>query len=444
MDTQKKYTLLICNPGHFHAALSLRSSHSLLSSDVYVYSEDSPELKNFENFISDFNSREENPTNWKLHVYRGPDYLEKLIADKNGDVAILAGKNNVKISHISRIAKAGIHVLADKPWLTDLANLKHLEEASSHTDILVRDIMTERFEITTILQKLFLKEKTIFGEMAPDSNEYPSIYKESVHHLYKMVNGKPLRRPNWYFDTNIQGEGIVDVTTHLADMVQWMLSSGEPIEFGKNLELQDARRWYTCLSQTKFKSITNEDFPDFLQAYIRDNQLLYFCNGELKYRLNNIPVHIKVIWNLEPPVGGGDTHFSLIRGSLSNLIIEQTGESSFKPEFYIEPKQNFSRVFDEVNGALKNQDQRYSGLKAQKSGDRIHIKIPDVLRTTHEEHFAEVRDAYLNNLSEGKMDSIESNHILSKYKLLAKARELAFNSDFEPLPTYNFQNMEAI
>ena len=47
------------------------------------------------------------------------------------------------------------------------------------------------------------------------------MVKESVHHFYKIVSGSPVIRPAWFFDTSQQGEGIVDVTTHLVDLIQW-------------------------------------------------------------------------------------------------------------------------------------------------------------------------------------------------------------------------------
>jgi hypothetical protein len=42
-----------------------------------------------------------------------------------------------------------------------------------------------------------------------------------VHHFFKVVSEKDIIRPAWYFDVSLQGEGIVDVTTHLVDLVQW-------------------------------------------------------------------------------------------------------------------------------------------------------------------------------------------------------------------------------
>ena len=35
----QKHTLMMLNPGHFHAALTLRESHPLIDDDVHVFAE---------------------------------------------------------------------------------------------------------------------------------------------------------------------------------------------------------------------------------------------------------------------------------------------------------------------------------------------------------------------------------------------------------------------
>lgn len=45
----------------------------------------------------------------------------------------------------------------------------------------------------------------------------------SVHHLLKIVNGTPLRRPAWYYDVSVQGNGLVDITSHMIDQAMWLL-----------------------------------------------------------------------------------------------------------------------------------------------------------------------------------------------------------------------------
>ena len=53
-------------------------------------------------------------------------------------------------------AEAGLHVLADKPMCIDLDGYQKLQKAfaaAERNGVLVYDIMTERSEITTILQR---------------------------------------------------------------------------------------------------------------------------------------------------------------------------------------------------------------------------------------------------------------------------------------------------
>ena len=81
--------------------------------------------------------------------------------------------------------------------------------------------MTERNEITTMLQRELSTIPAIYGEQLQGTPEEPAIVKESVHHLFKLVDNKPLTRPVWYFDVTQQGEGIVfsswSVRCHAAD-----------------------------------------------------------------------------------------------------------------------------------------------------------------------------------------------------------------------------------
>ena len=64
----------------------------------------------------------------------------------------------------------------------------------------------------------------------PAASKIPSIVKESVHHFFKYVSGNPLKRPGWFFDTTQQGEGIVDVMTHLVDLTLWEAFPEQPIK----------------------------------------------------------------------------------------------------------------------------------------------------------------------------------------------------------------------
>ncbi len=424
----KQHTIAVLNPGHFHAALSLRDSHPALADDVYVYAPDGEELQTFCNYIRDFNAREQSPTHWNLYVYKGEDSLEVLIREHKADIVILAGKNNSKIASIEQLNRAGFSIFADKPWVTEEKNLEFLRAALDSQRPLTTDIMTERFEITTVLQKMFLAEPDVFGRPFVDPHGKPTIFKESVHHLLKIVNGKPLKRPPWYFDVNIQGEGIVDVTTHLVDMTQWMLFPGEKIEFAKDIQIQKAARWATTVSLEKFSAITqHSEFPASVLENVKNSVLQCYCNGEIEYRVKGIPVHIRVLWNVEPPAGSGDTHYSLIRGTKANLSVRQLSEKNYQSEFLITPHSNPDSFVRPVQAVLDKHQKDYPGLSLRREENDFIIDIPQPLRTTHEQHFGEARNVFLEMLETGNEPAELRTNIVSKYTLLVEAKKKALD-----------------
>ena len=428
------HKLLILNPGHFHAALVLRERHPSLSDEIYVYSEPGPDLDRFLEIAEAFNSRQVNPTRWRITVYRGEDSLERLIDEKKGDIVVLAGRNNTKMKNIDALSRAGFAILADKPWVTTEASLPFLRSALAPDRPLAADIMTERYEIATLLQKKFLKEKNVFGKIRIEKDTSPSVFKECVHHLYKIVNERPLVRPIWYFDIDVQGEGIVDTTIHLVDMTQWMLFPGTAIDYEKDIELLEARRWATRVPLDKFAKITGTDhFPQNIREYVKDDILDYFCNGELIYRLRDVPVYLREIWYLEEPPGGRDTHRSLIKGTRSDLMIRQLPEKDFKTELLIVPRENREQVEEAVKQCLAKWSATHPGLSVTPEKNALLIQIPDNMRSTHEQHFYRVRDAFIEQLDKGTESPEHRACIIAKYTLLAKARTKALASPFERL-----------
>jgi len=428
------HTILILNPGHFHAALVLRESHPDLAKDVFVYSQDGPDLERFMDLAVSFNQRENDPTDWRIHVYSGADCRQKLIEEKKGDIVVIAGKNDAKMEDIETLNRAGFYVLADKPWLINEDGLPLLHRAVQLQRPLALDIMTERFEITTILQKELVAEKDIFGRIRIDADGSPAVFKESIHHLYKLVNNQALVRPPWYFDLAVQGDGITDVTTHLVDMTHWMLFPAVALDFERDIGLLQARRWPTRIPLETYRKITRQtDFPAKIKAAVTGRSLQYFSNGEIFYRVKNVPVHIRVIWNLEIPAGGGDTHQSLIKGTRSDLLVRQLPERGFKVELLVAPKEGPAAVEAALQRCLEKWSGKYPGLSLVREEDKLLVDIPANLRTTHEEHFCQVRDRYLDYLARGDRPPGTRASIVSKYTLLAEARKMALASPFEPL-----------
>ena len=236
--TNSTVKLITLNPGHFHAALVQKSMYADVDSNVYVYAPEGNDLTNYLSLIEKYNSDAENPTSWKEMVYTGEDFLEKMLSERKGNVVVLAGNNREKINYIEQSINAGLNVLSDKPMAINLSGFETLQSSfktASDKNILLYDIMTERYEITSILQKEFAQSAGVFGRLEKGSLENPAVVKESVHHFHKQVSGNTLVRPYWFFDTNEQGEGIIDVTTHLVDLVQWGSFPEHIIDYTKSI-----------------------------------------------------------------------------------------------------------------------------------------------------------------------------------------------------------------
>ena len=134
-------------------------------------------------------------------------------------------------------------MLADKPWVLRSEDLPKVEAALAEADtkkVTAYDIMTERFEITTILQRALVNDRATFGEPIAGTPEQPGVYMESIHHLMKVVDGRPNIRPAWFFDTDEQGEGLNDIGTHLVDLVQWTLFPDQAIDYKNDVKVLSA------------------------------------------------------------------------------------------------------------------------------------------------------------------------------------------------------------
>jgi predicted dehydrogenase len=218
----------------------------------------------------------------------------------------------------------------------DFPRLQQAFTVAASNHVLLYDIMTERYEITTMLQRELSQQPGLFGELVKGSPAEPAITKESVHHFSKIVAGAPLKRPQWFFDVRQQGEGIVDVTTHLVDLIQWEAFPEQALN-PTDVNVLSARRWATPITRAQFKQVTGADtFPDFLKPDVKDGVLQVYANGEFTYRLRGVCAKVSVTWNFEAPPGADDRHYSMMRGTKANLVIRQGAEQKYKPVLYVE------------------------------------------------------------------------------------------------------------
>ncbi len=428
----KSVRLVTLDPRHFHAALVQKTAYEDVDSTVHVYAPEGNDLNYYLDRITGYNTRTDSPTNWNEQVYSGDDFFEKMISEKKGNVVVLSGNNKKKTEYILTSLQNQFNVLADKPMAIDhkgFDQLKQAFEIAQKNKLLLYDIMTERFEITTLLQREFSMLPEVFGVLEKGTPKNPAITKESVHHFYKYVSGNVLTRPAWFLDAAQQGEGIVDVMTHLVDLVQWECFPEQVIDTTE-IQVNAAKRWSTDMGLSQFKAITKLDvFPDYLKKNITADTLLkVFSNGEINYQLRGVHAKTSVIWKYKAPEGTADTHYSIMRGTKANLVIRQDKEENYKPTFYIEPVGKDGNYENALNEQLKSVAAKYPGIELKKSKNGWEVVIPETYKEGHEAHFARVTEKFLEYLKNGNMPSWEVPNMIAKYFTTTKGLEVALKN----------------
>src|SRR5690606_27462839 len=353
--TSEKVELVVIEPQHFHAALVQKYPHEGIGSEVYLYAESADKVEGYQQLIAQYNSRAEKPTAWEINSYYGDDFLEAAFQGTTGNVVVLAGDNQQKITYIEHAVAHGRDVFADKPLVIDNEGFQRLKTLLNDNEksALVYDIMTERYDVK--------------------------------NQVIKEVPGSPLIRPAMFYNTKQQGEGLVDVTTHYIDLVQWMLSSEQPIDIESDIHLLESKRWATRLTKEDFVRSTGlTEYTSSLQSALADDgSLNVFSNGQLHYTFKGVPVSISVEWAVESLDGSGDQFFA--KFSTREFNIEVKPDQNGAMSVFLQP--HHLEGFEEK---LKRALTSYSdlpGLSYEKEGEQFKITIPTALYLGHEDHF---------------------------------------------------------
>ncbi|HXI91098.1 MAG TPA: oxidoreductase, partial [Blastocatellia bacterium] len=184
--SMQEVKIITLDPGHFHAALVQKRMYPGVAKRVDVYAPLGFDLTEHLNRIARFNLRGDDPTAWELEVHTGPDFFERMLRERPGNAVIISGRNQGKIERIKACVETGLNVLADKPWVINSRDLSTLEAAlntAQQKSIVAYDIMTERYEITTMLQRELVNDSGTFGSIVAGTEQEPGIYMDGVHHL---------------------------------------------------------------------------------------------------------------------------------------------------------------------------------------------------------------------------------------------------------------------
>ena len=424
--------LIVVDPGHFHAALLQKEMYPGLADHVAVYAPLGPDLLDYLNRISLFNSRKDKPTHWELEIHCSPDPMEEMLRDRPGTVVVLAGRNRGKMDRILASLEANLNVLADKPWIISSSDLPKLDRAlglAGEKGLVAYDIMTERYEATSILQRVLVNDHDVFGRLEQGSADQPAVSARSVHNVMKVVAGVTLRRPAWFFDIAEYGEGLADVGTHVVDLVQWTAFPDQSIDYKKDIQILDGRRWPLTLTKGQFQQITGDaEFPPSLASQIHDGKLNYFCNNSVHYTLRGSHVKLDILWNWEAAPGTGDAYEASFRGTKARVEIRQGQAERYSPELYVVPVDADMRaeVFDALKRRIAGLQREFAGLAVEERGDEARVVIPAKYRVGHEEHFAQVANRFFEYLkSPRSIPAWERPNMLAKYYVTTMGVEIA-------------------
>ena len=138
------------DPGHFHASLVQKEMYPGVAPKVDVYAPLGSDLTEHMGRIIAFNMRAEKPTAWQLEIHTGPDFFDRMLREKPGNVVVISGRNNGRSTdraigrgRAERARRQAVDSEIRGPPALDKASPRPTRKRRRH------DIMTERFEVTT-------------------------------------------------------------------------------------------------------------------------------------------------------------------------------------------------------------------------------------------------------------------------------------------------------
>ena len=172
------------DPGHFHAALVQKEMYPNVSPKVDVYAPLGTDLVDHLGRITAYNTRHDPPTSWRVDIHTGPDFVERMLHEHPGHrrrhFRTEPGQDRLHRGVGGRRPDRARY----KPWILKSHDLPTLEKPLADADakdVVAYDIMTERFEVTTQLQRELVNDKRRVGGIVPERRSGPpSTWKAST------------------------------------------------------------------------------------------------------------------------------------------------------------------------------------------------------------------------------------------------------------------------
>ncbi|GAA3413818.1 Gfo/Idh/MocA family protein [Paenibacillus hodogayensis] len=154
------------------------------------------------------------PEDWKLARLYAEKYGIPLVDERekllSPDVQIVGSSavNNEKIELIEACERRGIHIMLDKPAVTDRSGLKRLEAVVARGNIQIGLMLPKRFSGWMNALKSQIDAGAI-GKLA-------HIHISSPHKLM------PSTRDAWHFSKERNGGVLIDLLIHDMDLLRWL------------------------------------------------------------------------------------------------------------------------------------------------------------------------------------------------------------------------------
>jgi len=201
------------------------------------------------------------------------------------------------------------------------------------------------------------------------------------------------------------------------DLVQWECFPEVALDYHKDIKMLSARRrWPTVLTPAQYQRVTGEK---------RNSPLSVYANGVMDYTIKGVHARVSVRWDFEAPPGGGDTHFSVLRGTLASLVIRHHSAHGYKPVLSVEPVRVTGDYEQALQRVIAGLQVEYPGLSLLRTARGWEVQAPARFELDHEATFAEITKKYLGFVKTGKMPAWEVPNMLAKYYTTTKALEMA-------------------
>ena len=167
-------------------------------------------------------------------------------------------------------------------------------------------------------------------------------------------------------------------------------------------------------------------WPDYLRKDVdADGILDVFANGRIDYTIRGVHARVSVLWNFAAPLGAGDAHYSLLRGTRASLVIQARGAGALRAHAVCraarddEPSRTWEAALKE---ALPRVQAKFPGIETRAHGSRCRVEVPAKYHVGHEAHFGQVTGQFLRfNVTAGALPAWEVPNMLAKYSTTTQA-----------------------